>query len=55
MAPTVRPDEVLALAGSGSALEDWNAVIPFDATEFPMWTLSLKVTDPFAFKLVIAD
>ena len=55
MAPTVRPDEVLALAGSGSALEDWNAVIPFDATEYPMWTLSLKVTDPFAFKLVIAD
>ena len=55
MAPTVRPDEVLALAGSGKALEDWNAIIPFDASEFPLWTLSLNVADPFAFKLVVAD
>ena len=55
MAPTVRPDEVLALAGSGKALEDWNAVIPFDSSEYPLWTLSLKVTEPFEYKLIIAD
>ena len=55
MAPVVRPDEVLALAGSGKALDDWNAIIPFDSSEFPLWTLSLKVTDTFAYKLIIAD
>ena len=54
-APTVRPDEVLALAGSGKALEEWNTIIPFDSSEFPMWTLPMKVTSPFAYKLVIAD
>ena len=54
-APTVRPNEVLALVGSGKALDDWNAIIPFDASRFPVWTLDLNVSDPFAFKLVIAD
>ena len=51
----VRPNEVLAIAGSGRSLDDWNAVIPFDESEFPVWTLKLKVTSPFAYKLVIAD
>ena len=54
-APTVRPNEVLALAGSGKALEDWNTIIPFDSSEYPVWTLALNVTDSFAFKLIIAD
>ena len=54
-APVLRPNEVLALAGSGKALKDWTKIVPFDATDFPMWTLSLKVTEPFAYKLLIVD
>ena len=53
--PTVRPDEVLALAGSGKALKDWGKVIPFDASQYPVWTLALNVTEPFEYKLLIAD
>ena len=29
-APSLRPNEVLALAGSGKALKDWTKVVPFD-------------------------
>ena len=54
-APVVRPDEVLALAGSGKALENWSKVVPFDDSEFPVWTLSLEAAEPFMYKLVIAD
>ena len=54
-APTVRPNEVLALAGSGKALKDWTKVVPFDATSYPVWTLALNTEEPFAYKLLIAD
>ena len=54
-APVVRPDEVLAIAGSGKALENWSKVVPFDDSEFPVWTLSLEAGEPFMYKLVIAD
>ena len=54
-APTLRPNEVLALAGSGKALKEWSKTMVFDATEFPYWTLALNVTEPFAYKLFIAD
>ena len=33
-APVVRPDEVLAIAGSGKALDNWNKVVPFDDSIF---------------------
>ena len=54
-APVLRPNEVLALAGSGKALKEWTKIVPFDASEYPVWTLSLKVTEPFAYKLIVAD
>ena len=54
-APEIRPNEVLALAGSGKTLKDWSKVVPFDSTSFPVWTLALNVTEPFAYKIVIAD
>jgi len=53
--PTVRPNEVLALAGSGKALKEWSKVIPFDASQYPVWTLALNVTELFEYKLLIAD
>ena len=54
-APALRPNEVLALAGSGKALKDWNKVVPFDGTQFPVWSLALDVTEPFAYNIIIAD
>ena len=54
-APALRPNEVLALAGSGKAFKDWNKVVPFDGTQFPVWSLALDVTEPFAYKILIAD
>ena len=54
-APSLRPNEVLALAGSGKALKEWTSFIPFDDTHFPVWTLALNVTEPFAYKIVVAD
>ncbi|MBR2064307.1 MAG: 4-alpha-glucanotransferase [Bacteroidales bacterium] len=54
-APALRPNEVLALAGSGKALKEWTKVVPFDGTDFPVWTIALNVTEPFAYKVLIAD
>jgi 4-alpha-glucanotransferase len=54
-APSLRPDEVLAIAGSGKDLKEWTKVIPFDESRFPVWSLSLKVTEPFAYKILVAD
>ena len=54
-APTLRPNEVLALAGSGKALKEWTKVVPFDGSDYPYWTLALNVTEPFAYKILIAD
>jgi 4-alpha-glucanotransferase len=54
-APSLRPDEVLAIAGSGTDLKEWTKVIPFDESRFPVWSLSLKVTEPFAYKILVAD
>ena len=54
-APALRPNEVLALAGSGKALKEWTKVVPFDGTDFPVWTLALNVTEPFAYKILVAD
>ena len=54
-APALRPNEVLAIAGSGKALKNWEKVVPFDASGFPVWTLALNVTEPFAYKILVAD
>ena len=54
-APALRPNEVLAIAGSGKALKNWNKVVPFDGSQFPYWTLALNVTEPFSYKVLIAD
>ena len=54
-APSLCPNEVLALAGSGKALKEWTKVIPFDDTNFPVWNLTLNVAEPFSYKILIAD
>ena len=53
--PSLRPNEVLALAGSSKELKEWTEVVPFDDARFPVWTLSLNVTSPFSYKILVAD
>ena len=55
LAANVRPNETLALAGSSQELGCWTKVIPFDESEFPLWTLPLDINEPFAYKIIIAD
>ena len=54
-AANVRPDEVLALAASSQELGAWSRMIPFDDSAYPQWSLPLNVTEPFAYKIVVAD
>ena len=54
-APAVRPNEVLAITGSGKAFKNWTKVVPFDAAGFPVWTLALNVAETFEYKILIAD
>lgn len=54
-AANVRPDETLALAASSDELGNWSKIIPFDDSCFPLWTLPLSVSEPFAYKVIIAD
>ena len=51
--PSVRPGEVLALAGTG--MGDWSKVIPFSDASFPVWSLAFEVEEVFEYKLLIAD
>ena len=54
-AANIRPDEILAICASSQELGSWSKVIPFDAAGYPLWTLSLNVTEPFAYKVIVAD
>ena len=54
-APALRPNEVLAITGNGKAFKNWTKVVPFEAVDFPVWTLALNVTEVFEYKLLVAD
>ena len=53
--PTLRPDEVLAVAGSGRELEGWQRIVPLDDSRFPEWELRLDARQRFEYKFLIAD
>ena len=55
LAANIRPNEVLALAGSGKELGNWKKVLPFDGSAYPQWNIALNVTEVFEYKLVVAD
>ena len=54
-APALRPNEVLAITGSGKTFKNWTKIIPFEAAGFPVWTLALNVAEVFEYKLLVAD
>ena len=53
--PTVRPNEVLALAGTGKGMDEWGKIIPFSDASFPVWTLPFEADEVFEYKLLMAD
>ena len=53
--PTVRPNEVLALAGTGKGMDEWGKIIPFSDASFPVWTLPFEADEVFEYKLLIVD
>ena len=53
--PVLRRNEVLAIAGCGGQLGEWDKVLAFDDACFPEHVLQLKVKDAFVFKFLIAD
>ncbi len=53
--PTVRPDEVLAIAGSGKVLREWQRIVPLDDSRFPEWQVTLPISEPFEYKFLIVD
>lgn len=53
--PTLRPDETLAVAGSGRELGNWKRIIPMNDGRFPEWELTLGATHGFEYKFLVAD
>ena len=54
-APTVRPDEVLAIAGNAPELGGWQRFVALDDRDFPLWKIGLDVAAPFEYKFVRLD
>ena len=54
-APAVRPDQVLALAGSTPELGEWSRFQPLDDTDFPRWSITLAATTSFEYKFLLLD
>lgn len=53
--PSVGPDEVLAVAGDGPGMANWQKALPMDGSGFPHWQIALDSADGFEYKFVIAD
>lgn len=53
--PQVRPDEAVAITGSSSLFKDWTNVRVLNDARFPLWNVTLNVTEPFEYKFVIVD
>lgn len=54
-APTVRPDETLAVAGSSPELGEWRRFTEMDDRDFPRWRIRLAGSEPFEYKFVRLD
>ena len=54
-APTVRPGQVLALAGSTPELGEWSRFQLLDDADFPQWSITLAATASFEYKFVLLD
>lgn len=51
----IRPDQVIAVTGSGAQFKDWKKFIVLDDSSFPLWRASLDVSEPIEYKFVLID
>jgi len=54
-APEVRPDMAVAITGSGKMFEEWTKMLVMSDENFPEWSLTLNVKEPFEYKFVVVD
>lgn len=54
-APEVRPDQAVAIAGSGRTLGDWQKVTLLDDSRFPYWDITLNLKEAAEYKFVIVE
>ena len=55
VAPEIRPEESLALAGSGAALGDWKKLIVLDDSRFPYWETGVEAREAFEYKYLVVE
>ena len=60
IAPTVKPDETLAICGGIDSLGNWDPkkAQRLNDSQFPMWSVALdlkKIRNPFAYKFIIVN
>ena len=53
VAPSLRPDETLALAAA--ALDNWQRIVPFDDALFPTWRLQIALPQGCEYKFLIVN
>ncbi|MBQ9712390.1 MAG: 4-alpha-glucanotransferase, partial [Bacteroidales bacterium] len=53
--PEIRPDQAVAITGSGKLFGDWKKMVLLSDVDFPTWTITLNVKAPFEYKFVIVD
>lgn len=51
----VRAGEILAIAGCGAMLGDWDRFLPLNQQRAPFWSIFLDAKEPFEYKFVILD
>ncbi|MBQ9710660.1 MAG: 4-alpha-glucanotransferase, partial [Bacteroidales bacterium] len=53
--PEIRPDQAVAITGSGKLFGDWKKMVLLSDVDFPTWTITLNVKAPFEYKFVVVD
>ena len=51
----IRPDQAVAITGSGKLFGDWKKMVVLSDENFPCWSVTLKAKAPFEYKFVVVD
>ncbi|MCQ2146269.1 MAG: 4-alpha-glucanotransferase [Bacteroidales bacterium] len=53
--PEIRPNQSIAVVGSGKLFASWGRPVLMDDSSFPEWKVTLKVTEPMEYKFVVVE
>ena len=51
----IRPDQAVAITGSGKLFGEWKKMVLLSDEQFPQWSVTLNVEAPFEYKFVVVD